>query len=130
MGLAGRLHGMTTVSEAEPCPCRHFSTGDCVPCRVSRPPVNCPNPHNSRDRTLLVSLANGKLAALDVHTGKRLWTFNSGAPLLSSTNQPASVREVAGAGELSKGVLFRAALRPVASVLHAGTLPSDVFRNG
>ena len=39
----------------------------------------------SRDRTLLVSLADGKLVALDKHTGARLWTFDSGAPLLSSS---------------------------------------------
>ena len=40
--------------------------------------------HCSRERVLLVSLANGKLVALDKDTGRRLWTFDSGVPLLSS----------------------------------------------
>ena len=46
----------------------------------------------SRDRTLLVSLANGQLVALDKHTGVELWTFDSGAPLLSSTNYHDAAR--------------------------------------
>jgi outer membrane protein assembly factor BamB len=34
---------------------------------------------------LLVSLANGKVVALEKRSGAQLWTFHSGAPLLSST---------------------------------------------
>jgi hypothetical protein len=41
----------------------------------------------SRDHILLVSLSNGKLVALDKNTGAKLWTFDSGAPLLSATRQ-------------------------------------------
>jgi outer membrane protein assembly factor BamB len=40
-----------------------------------------------RDRALFVCLANGQLVALDRDTGQRLWTFDSGAPLMSSTNR-------------------------------------------
>lgn len=43
----------------------------------------------SRDRALLVCLANGQLVALDRDTGQRLWTFDSGAPLMSSTSHPS-----------------------------------------
>lgn len=55
-------------------------------------------PPRSRDQALLVSLANGKLVALDKDTGKKLWTFDSGAPLLSSTNRQAAF--LAEPGEL------------------------------
>ncbi len=38
-----------------------------------------------RDNQLLISLANGNLVALDQETGETLWTFETGAPLVSST---------------------------------------------
>lgn len=46
---------------------------------------------------LLVSLANGQLLALDEDTGDLLWTFDTGAPLLSSTN-PAMTSDLSKSG--------------------------------
>ena len=37
---------------------------------------------------LLVALADGRLVALDEDTGKTLWTFETGGPLVSSANPP------------------------------------------
>lgn len=67
---------------------------------MTRPPFDCTC--CSRDRALLVSLANGKLVALDRHTGRQLWAFDSGAPLLSSTNRQAAAGAAQGSLTLSE----------------------------
>lgn len=65
-------------------------------------------PSRSPEHTLLVSLANGKVVALDKNTGAKLWTFDSGAPLLTSTNpaQLGSASDVGGTGVRSVGSIF------------------------
>ncbi|KAI3434469.1 hypothetical protein D9Q98_002546 [Chlorella vulgaris] len=62
----------------------------------------------SPEHTLLVSLANGKIVALDKNTGAKLWTFDSGAPLLTSTNpaQLGTASDVGGTGVRSVGSIF------------------------
>jgi hypothetical protein len=65
-------------------------------------------PSRSPEHTLLVSLANGKVVALDKNTGAKLWTFDSGAPLLTSTNpaQLGTASDVGGTGVRSVGSIF------------------------
>jgi hypothetical protein len=101
-------------------------------CPLRRHP-HLPHPHillpparSARDRALLVSLSNGKLVALDVHTGRRLWAFDSGAPLLSSTNRPAAVQAASvDAGNWRRGLAVL--MRELSHASHAGpALPASL----
>ena len=42
------------------------------------------------NQQVLVGTVDGSVSAMDGETGKPLWTFNSGAPLLSSSKTPVS----------------------------------------
>ena len=61
--------------------------------------VTCRRPGPSPGQLLLVSLADGRLEALDRETGQPLWTFHTGAPLVSSTNRATSTTPAAGHGQ-------------------------------
>lgn len=50
-----------------------------------------------------MSLANGNLVALDQETGETLWTFETGAPLVSSTPITSAAGGAGEGGEPGEG---------------------------